>query len=221
MDGGAVLTEAGRAVKRGIDVVTAAFGCVLLAPLFVAVAIAIRAVMGAPVLFRQRRAGLHGQPFTLVKFRTMRGDPVPGRESLDDSLRLNRVGRFLRRTSFDELPQLWNVFRGDLSLVGPRPLLLEYLSVYSLEQARRHEVKPGITGWAQINGRNALTWQKKLALDVWYVDHASVWLDLKIIIRTAASVLTGHGLTAAYHETMPRFDAISAGDDTLQPRQPR
>jgi lipopolysaccharide/colanic/teichoic acid biosynthesis glycosyltransferase len=157
------------------------------------------------VIFRQRRPGLGGVPFTLLKIRTMREAHDPSGHALSDADRLTPLGRRLREASIDELPELWNVLRGDMSLVGPRPLLVEYLDRYSPEQARRHEVRPGITGWAQVNGRNALTWEEKFALDVWYVDHVSLRLDLRILWQTVRAVLAREGISAAGYETMPEF----------------
>jgi lipopolysaccharide/colanic/teichoic acid biosynthesis glycosyltransferase len=192
-------------IKRSLDVTTAALGLIVLAPAMATAALAIRITMGRPVLYRQVRPGYRARPFTLYKFRTMReayradGTPYP------DAERLTRLGRFLRATSLDELPQLWNVLRGDLSLVGPRPLLMEYLPLYSPEQARRHEVKPGITGWAQVRGRNAIGWEEKFALDVWYLDHWSLGLDLKILARTVVEVLKREGITGAGEATMAPF----------------
>ncbi len=157
------------------------------------------------LLFRQTRIGLNGRPFTILKFKTMR-DPRPGEDALSsDAIRLTKLGRFLRKTSLDELPALWNVLKGDMRLVGPRPLLPQYLPLYTPEQARRHEVKPGITGWAQVNGRNAITWEEKFRLDVWYVDNRSVWLDLKILWMTLWQVLARKNVSAANHATMPPF----------------
>jgi lipopolysaccharide/colanic/teichoic acid biosynthesis glycosyltransferase len=161
--------------------------------------------MGAPILFRQRRPGLHGAPFEMVKFRTMRDAVDAGGQALPDSERLTRLGRFMRASSLDELPELWNVLKGDMSLVGPRPLLIEYLPLYSSEQARRHDVRPGVTGWAQVNGRNAISWDEKFALDVWYVDNRSLWLDLRIIGLTLRKVLRREGISAAGEATMPKF----------------
>jgi len=191
-------------LKRALDVCGAACGLALGAPALAASASLVRATLGAPVLFRQTRPGRHGRPFELVKLRTM-APPAPGRELEDDALRLGRVGRLLRATSLDELPTLWNVLRGDMSLVGPRPLLTEYLARYTPEQARRHDVLPGVTGWAQVHGRNALDWEEKLALDVWYVDHWSNALDLKILAQTAAALLRPRGVAHAGHATMPKF----------------
>jgi sugar transferase EpsL len=191
--------------KRAFDVVGAAVMLVLLSPVLVMVAIAVRVTMGAPVLFRQIRPGRDGRPFTLVKFRTMTDARDRAGEPLADAARLTALGRFLRRTSLDELPELGNVLAGEMSLVGPRPLLMEYLPLYTPEQRRRHEVRPGITGWAQVNGRNALTWDDKLTLDVWYVDHQSLRLDCSIIGRTVRQVVGGHGVSAPGHETMEPF----------------
>ena len=176
-------------LKRLFDVAAAGVGLLLLAPVIAVVAILIRSKLGSPVFFRQTRPGLHGKPFEMVKFRTMldahdeNGNPLP------DSERMTPFGRFLRSTSLDELPELWNVLKGDMSLVGPRPLAMAYLPLYSAEQARRHEVKPGVTGWAQINGRNSITWKKKFEMDVWYVDNQSLMLDIKILLLTVKKVL--------------------------------
>jgi sugar transferase EpsL len=186
--------------KRAFDIAAAAAGLCFLSPVILAASVAVRARMGAPILFRQRRPGLQGHPFTLIKFRTMTGDAT-----LPDAVRLTTVGRLLRATSLDELPQLWNVLRGDMSLVGPRPLLMQYLPRYTAEQARRHDVRPGMTGWAQVNGRNALTWDEKFALDVWYVDHWSLWLDAKILALTALRVFQHRGISSEGHATMPEF----------------
>ena len=161
--------------------------------------------IGAPVFFRQQRPGLHGQPFQMVKFRTMTDARGPDGALLPDAERLTPFGRFLRSASLDELPELWNVLRGDMSLVGPRPLLMEYLPLYTPEQARRHAVRPGITGWAQVNGRNALSWEEKFALDVWYVDHQSLALDIRILWLTARKVLAREGISAAGEATMGKF----------------
>lgn len=180
-------------LKRGLDLALASAGLIVLAPVLGGAALAIVTTMGRPILFRHTRPGRHGQPFTLYKFRTM-VEPRPGEERLtSDGARVTAVGRFLRKTSIDELPELWNVVIGDMSLVGPRPLLMEYLAKYTPEQARRHEVRPGITGWAQVNGRQSIPFSKRLALDVWYVDHRSLSLDLRILAQTVAQVLVGHG----------------------------
>lgn len=168
-------------------------------------------------LFRQRRIGLNGQPFVLYKLKTMR-DPRPGEDPLlSDDVRLTRLGRFLRATSLDELPTLWNVAKGDMRLVGPRPLLPEYLPLYTADQMRRHEVKPGITGWAQVNGRNAISWEEKFRLDVWYVDHRSFWLDCKILWMTVWQVVAGSGVSAAGHATMPPFQGEVRGQTPAPP----
>lgn len=173
------------------------------------VAIAVWAAMGRPVLFRQKRIGLHEREFELLKFRTMTEERGADGKLLPDAKRLTRLGRFLRRWSLDELPQLWNVLKGEMSLVGPRPLPPEYLPRYTAFQRRRHEVKPGITGWVQVNGRNALTWEEKFELDVWYVEHHSLWLDLKILARTAWQVVTGRGIRHGEHATMPEFGLVT------------
>jgi len=162
--------------------------------------------LGSPVLFRQTRPGLNGHPFQLIKFRTMTVACDPGGNLLPDTDRLNSFGRWLRSTSLDELPELWNVLTGNISLVGPRPLLMDYLPFYSKEQARRHEVKPGITGWAQVNGRNGLSWEEKFKMDIWYVDNRSLWLDLKILFLTMGKVITREGVSPRNSEIMPRFN---------------
>ena len=193
------------AVKRGLDVAGALALGVATAPLLLLAALAVRVTMGSPILYRQVRAGWHGRLFTIVKLRTMR-PPVVGEHALaSDGVRLTALGKFLRATSLDELPELWNVLRGDMALVGPRPLLPEYLPRYSREQARRHEVRPGLTGLAQIKGRNGLGWPERLTLDVWYVDHRSLRLDAKILCATALAVLRRDGVSADGHATMPEF----------------
>lgn len=192
-------------IKRLIDIATVFFGAVILSPLFLLVALMVRFSLGSPVLFCQVRPGLDGKPFTIYKFRTMKDLWDAEGKPLSDEERLTGVGRFLRATSLDELPGLWNVLKGEMSLVGPRPLLMEYLERYTPEQARRHEVKPGITGWAQVNGRNAIDWEEKFALDVWYVDNWSSWLDLKILWLTLVKVVKRSGISAAGHATMPEF----------------
>ena len=193
------------ALKRVIDVVGASTALVLLSPLLAVVALLVRVRMGTPVLFRQQRPGRGGRPFVMTKFRTMTDRRGADGELLPDADRLTALGRWLRRTSVDELPELLNVVQGDMSLVGPRPLLVEYLPLYSDEQARRHEVRPGITGWAQVNGRNAVTWDEKFALDVWYVDHRSTRLDIEILAKTVTQVFSGHGVSAPGHATMEPF----------------
>lgn len=192
-------------LKRLFDVVLAGAASVALMPVIAAVALVSRVTMGTPVLFRQVRPGKYGRPFTLLKFRTMADVRDANGVPLPDDERMIKVGRVIRATSLDELPQLWNVLRGDMSLVGPRPLLMQYLTRYTPEQARRHEVLPGVTGWAQVNGRNALNWDEKLALDVWYVDHWSLWLDAQIMLKTLWGVVTRKGISNGQHATMPEF----------------
>ncbi len=191
--------------KRVFDIVVSAVALTVLAPVMGLIALAVWRTMGRPVLFRQARPGLHGKPFVMYKFRTMRDLRDAEGNLLPDEARLTPFGRWLRATSLDELPELVNVLRGEMSLVGPRPLLMEYLERYTPEQARRHEVKPGITGWAQIHGRNNLSWEERLRLDVWYVDHWNSWLDLKILWRTLWMVLRREGISAQGHATMPEF----------------
>jgi lipopolysaccharide/colanic/teichoic acid biosynthesis glycosyltransferase len=200
-------------VKRGLDVAVAATALVVLAPVMAAVAVVVAGTMGRPVLFRQMRPGRHGVPFELVKFRTMRVDGSDAGPSAD-AVRLTATGRRLRASSLDELPTLWNVLRGDMSLVGPRPLLVSYLERYTPDQARRHEVRPGITGLAQVRGRNRLDWPRRFAYDVWYVDHRGLGLDLWILARTAIAVLRREGVTAGGSATAPEFFARSDPDRT-------
>ena len=197
-------------MKRLFDVFGSFCALLALALPLLALAWLIRRKLGSPMLFRQVRPGLHGQPFTMVKFRTMTDERGPDGALLPDAQRLTPFGRFLRASSLDELPELWNVLRGEMSLVGPRPLLMEYLPLYSPEQARRHEVRPGITGWAQVNGRNAISWADKFALDVWYVDHRSFWLDMSILWLTVRKVLVRDGISADGEATMPRFEGDKA-----------
>ena len=199
-----------RPVKRLLDVLGASVAIVLLSPVLLAVAVAVRLRLGSPILFRQTRPGLGGRPFVLYKFRTMRDGCGANGETLPDAQRLTRFGRFLRSTSLDELPELLNVLRGDMSLVGPRPLLMEYLPLYSAEQARRHAVRPGITGWAQVNGRNAVAWPERFALDVWYVDHVGFWLDVRILFRTVRGVVRREGISEPGEATMTKFDGNAA-----------
>lgn len=194
-----------RKLKRVFDVVASSVLLVLLSPVIICIAVVIRVSMGPPVLFKQVRPGLHGRPFTMYKFRTMNDARDERGNLLPDSERLTRLGRFLRSTSLDELPELINVLKGEMSLVGPRPLLMEYLPLYTQEQARRHEVPPGITGWAQVNGRNAISWKEKFEYDVWYVDNWTLWLDLKILWQTLVVVLRRDGISADGHATMPRL----------------
>ena len=192
-------------IKRLLDVCAALAALLVLFPVLLSVAVSIRIQMGNPVLFRQVRPGLNGKPFQMVKFRTMLNATDKSGNPLPDDQRLTRLGAFLRSTSLDELPELWNVLKGDMSLVGPRPLLMEYLPLYSAEQARRHEVRPGVTGWAQVNGRNAIGWEEKFKLDVWYVDNQSLWLDIKILFLTVKKVLVRDGISADGEATMTRF----------------
>lgn len=191
--------------KRALDVVVAALGLVIAAPVIAACGAAVAVTMGRPVFYRQERPGLNGRLFTMFKLRTMRDPARMPDPAASDEQRLTGLGRFLRRTSLDELPELWNVLRGDMSLVGPRPLLPEYLPLYSPEQSKRHRVKPGLTGWAQVNGRNAQSWEDRLAMDVWYVENRTFALDLKILWMTAGQVLRGSGVHATTGEIMPRF----------------
>jgi lipopolysaccharide/colanic/teichoic acid biosynthesis glycosyltransferase len=200
-----VMKDIEKLAKRVIDIFGAVCGLFLCLPLFIIIALLVRIDSSGPVLFRQERPGLHGIPFVIYKFRTMKEIYDDDGLLLSDEQRLARLGRFLRTTSIDELPELINVLKGDMSLVGPRPLLMEYLDRYTQEQARRHEVKPGITGYAQINGRNTLTWEDKFKLDVWYVDNYSLWLDIKILWMTFIKVLRREGISADGHATMPKF----------------
>ena len=199
-------------MKRVLDLVSATVGALLLLPVFLCVSFLVLWRLGRPVLFFQTRAGQYGKPFKIVKFSTMRhvidarGRPLP------DEQRLTPFGRWLRNTSLDELPELWNVINGDMSLVGPRPLLMNYLDRYTPDQARRHEVRPGITGWAQVNGRNTISWEKKFELDLWYVDHQSVFLDLRIIALTLLKVFRRDGVVAPGHATMPEFMGSQSSD---------
>jgi sugar transferase EpsL len=198
------------AVGRAAEIVMAALIGLVLTPVMVAISAVILFGMGAPVIFRHRRVGYRQQPFTLYKFRTMSSRTGPDGGLLPDFQRLTRIGQFLRKTSLDELPQLWNVVRGEMSFVGPRPLLSVYLPRYNARQRRRHEVRPGITGWAQVHGRNALTWERKFEMDVWYVDHRSFWLDMKILFFTALKVMHREGIAQQGHVTMPEF--LGSGD---------
>lgn len=192
-------------LKRLLDIVIASSALVLLSPVYALVAYKVKKNLGSPVLFRQVRPGLHGKPFEMVKFRTMKdaldveGNPLP------DSERLTAFGKMLRATSLDEMPELWNVIKGDMSIVGPRPLLMEYLPLYNREQAKRHNVRPGITGHAQVNGRNAISWEKKFELDTWYVENQSLWLDFKIMLKTIKKVLAKDDISAEGEATMTKF----------------
>ncbi len=200
-------------MKLLFDVVLSAIALVLFFPLLFVLVLLVRRRLGSPVFFRQVRPGRYGQGFEMVKFRTMRNVLGPSGLPLPDAERMTSFGRFLRASSLDELPELWNVLKGDMSLVGPRPLLMEYLPLYSPEQARRHEVRPGITGWAQVNGRNALTWDEKFRLDIWYVDNQSFSLDLKILLLTVKKVIAREGISAEGEVTMSKFTGgKEAGD---------
>ena len=192
-------------IKRLFDLFVALLVALITWPIMAVVAVLVRCYLGSPVLFSQVRPGLRGKPFLVYKFRTMTDARDNQGGLLPDDVRLTRLGLFLRRSSLDELPQLFNVIMGDISLVGPRPLLMEYMPLYTEEQARRHEIRPGITGWAQVNGRNAISWEQKFALDVWYVDHQSIWLDIKILALTLKKVLIKEGISAQGVETMPKF----------------
>lgn len=196
-------------MKRLFDLVASAMGLLILAVPLALLAWQVRRKLGSPVLFTQVRPGLHGQPFRMVKFRTMTDARDTSGALQPDAQRLTPFGRFLRASSLDELPELWNVLKGEMSLVGPRPLLMEYLPLYTPEQARRHEARPGITGWAQVNGRNAISWADKFALDVWYVDHRSLWLDVRILWLTVRKVLVRDGISAPGDATMPKFEGIN------------
>ena len=201
-----------RYIKRWLDLGIALIALLLLSPVLMLVAWQVARQLGRPLFFIQQRPGLHGQPFNMFKFRTMTDERDANGQLLPDADRLTPFGQFLRRTSLDELPELWNVLRGDMSLVGPRPLLMRYLPLYTPEQARRHDVRPGITGWAQINGRNAISWEQKFEYDVWYVDHCALWLDLRILLVTLLKVLKREGISADGEATMPEF----VGDVTLR-----
>ncbi len=196
-------------MKRLLDVCVAGAGLLLGWPVIALVALLVRVKLGSPVVFSQVRPGLGGQPFKMYKFRTMTDARDAKGQLLPDEVRLTAFGRFLRSTSLDELPELWNVLKGEMSLVGPRPLLMEYLPLYTQEQARRHEVRPGITGWAQVNGRNAISWEDKFRLDVWYVDHQSLWLDIRILWLTVRKVLVREGIAAAGEATTSKFTGSS------------
>ena len=192
-------------MKHFTDFTIAFITLALLSPLLLVLMVAVRLKLGSPIFFTQVRPGLNGKPFKMVKFRTMTDARDHDGNLLPDNIRLTSFGRFLRSTSLDELPELWNVLKGEMSLVGPRPLLMEYLSRYTSEQARRHEARPGITGWAQINGRNAISWEDKFKLDVWYVDNQSFWFDLKILFLTVKKVFVREGISAEGEATMPKF----------------
>jgi lipopolysaccharide/colanic/teichoic acid biosynthesis glycosyltransferase len=192
-------------IKRSFDVLVASVALVIFCPVMVLIGLLLRVKMGAPILFPQIRPGFHGKPFEILKFRTMLNVFDANGNLMPDDTRLTSFGGLLRSTSLDELPEFWNVFRGDMSLVGPRPLLMEYLPLYSAEQNRRHEVRPGITGWAQVNGRNNISWEEKFELDIWYIDNQSFWLDIKILLLTIKKVILSEGISPEGHEITPKF----------------
>lgn len=192
-------------IKRLLDIVIASIALILLSPVYFIVARKVKKNLGSPVLFRQVRPGLHGKPFEMIKFRTMKDAVDANGNPLPDSERLTPFGKMLRATSLDEMPELWNVIKGDISIVGPRPLLMEYLPLYNEEQAKRHDVRPGITGYAQVNGRNAISWEKKFELDTWYVENQSLWLDFKIMLKTVKKVLAKDDISAEGEATMSKF----------------
>ena len=192
-------------LKRAFDIAASASALVVLSPVLAITAYKVKKNLGSPVLFRQTRPGLHGKPFEMIKFRTMKDATDKEGNALPDSERLTDFGKKLRASSLDELPELWNVLKGDMSLVGPRPLLMEYLPLYSAEQAKRHNVRPGVTGYAQVNGRNSLSWEDKFKLDTWYVEHQSLWLDMKILLKTVKKVIIKDGISAEGEATMTKF----------------
>ena len=199
-------------LKRLIDITASGTALVMLCPILAVTAYKVKKNLGSPVLFKQTRPGLNGKPFEMIKFRTMKDATDKDGNLLPDSDRLTPFGQKLRSTSLDELPELWNVLKGDMSLVGPRPLLMEYLPLYNSEQARRHNLRPGVTGYAQVNGRNAISWEQKFALDTWYVDNQSLWLDIKILAKTIKQVLIKDGISAAGEATMSKF----TGSESVQ-----
>ena len=201
-------------MKRILDIIIASIALILLSPLYVLVAYKVKKNLGAPVLFRQVRPGLYGKPFEMIKFRTMKDAVDEQGHPLPDSKRLTPFGQMLRSTSLDEMPELWNVIKGDMSIVGPRPLLMEYLPLYSPEQAKRHDVRPGMTGHAQVNGRNAISWEEKFKLDTWYVENQSIWLDFKIMFKTVHKVLAKDDISAEGEATMTRFTGSQNKDET-------
>lgn len=192
-------------LKRVLDIVIASVALVLLSPLYFYVAYRVRKNLGSPVLFRQVRPGLHGKPFEMIKFRTMTDERDAEGNLLPNEQRLPKFGKMLRATSLDEMPELWNVIKGDMSIVGPRPLLMDYLPLYNKEQAKRHNVRPGMTGYAQVNGRNSISWEEKFKLDTWYVENRSTWLDFKIMFQTVKKVLVKEGINQSEEVTMTRF----------------
>ena len=195
--------------KRWLDIAGSFFGLIALAPVLIFVAILVRWKLGSPVFFRQRRPGLYGEPFEMLKFRTMTDTKDENGNLLPDEKRLTRLGKFLRKTSLDEFPELWNVLKGDMSLVGPRPLMMEYLPLYNDDQAKRHNVRPGVTGWAQVNGRNAISWEKKFEFDLWYTEHQSFWIDVKILFLTVWKIVRCDGISAKDCVTMPCFQGTN------------
>ena len=192
-------------LKRAFDIAASTSALVVLSPVLAITAHKVKKELGSPVLFRQTRPGLHGRPFEMIKFRTMKDATDKEGNALPDSQRLTEFGKKLRASSLDELPEIWNVLKGDMSLVGPRPLLMEYLPLYSAEQAKRHNVRPGVTGYAQVNGRNSLSWEDKFKLDTWYVEHQSFWLDMKILLKTVKKVIIKDGISADGEATMTKF----------------
>ncbi len=199
-------------MKRIFDLVTIFFVLIIMLPVIMLTALVLISKLGLPIFFRQSRPGLNGKVFIMLKFRTMTNDSDKNGKLLSDEFRMTKFGKFLRSTSLDELPGLWNVLKGDMSLVGPRPLLVEYLPLYSTQQARRHEVKPGVTGWAQVNGRNTINWDEKFNLDVWYVDNQSIWIDMKILWLTVRKVIAGDGINQANHATVENFKGNNNGN---------
>lgn len=192
-------------IKRILDIIIATIALILLSPLYLYVAYKVRKNLGSPVIFRQVRPGLHGRPFEMIKFRTMTDERDPEGNLLPNEQRLPKFGKMLRATSLDEMPELWNVIKGDMSIVGPRPLLMDYLPLYNEEQAKRHNVRPGMTGYAQVNGRNSISWEEKFKLDTWYVENQSIWLDFKIMFQTVKKVLVKEGINQSEEVTMTRF----------------
>ncbi|MCK4102778.1 sugar transferase [Acinetobacter radioresistens] len=203
-------------LKRLLDIIIAFLALILLSPLYFYVAYKVKKNLGSPVLFRQVRPGLHGRPFEMIKFRTMKDAIDANGQLLPDSERLTPFGRMLRSSSLDEMPELWNVIKGDMSIVGPRPLLMEYLPLYNEEQAKRHQVRPGMTGYAQVNGRNAISWDEKFKLDTWYVENQSIWLDFKIMLKTVKKVLAKDDISAEGEATMSKFTGNSVGHNNDQ-----
>lgn len=203
-------------LKRLLDIIIAFLALILLSPLYFYVAYKVKKNLGSPVLFRQIRPGLHGRPFEMIKFRTMKDAIDVNGQPLPDSERLTPFGRMLRSSSLDEMPELWNVIKGDMSIVGPRPLLMEYLPLYNEEQAKRHQVRPGMTGYAQVNGRNAISWDEKFKLDTWYVENQSIWLDFKIMLKTVKKVLAKDDISAEGEATMSKFTGNSVGHNNDQ-----